>query len=47
MLFNYVLAFFVAISVVLGNFKQEIYIETVEVRDVGVLSRLRSAQVTC
>lgn len=34
-------------SVVLGIFKQEIYIETVEVRDVGVLSRLRSAQVTC
>ena len=31
-----VLVFFVAISVVLGNFKQEIYIETVEVRDVGV-----------
>ena len=45
-LFNYVLAFFVVISVVLGNFKQEIYIETVEVRDVGFLSRLRSAQVT-
>ena len=34
-------------SVVMGNFKQEIYIETVEVRGVGVLSRLRSAQVTC
>lgn len=45
-LFNYVLAFFVVISVVLGNFKQEIDIETVEVRDVGFLSRLRSAQVT-
>ena len=30
-----------------GKFQQEIYIETVEVRDVGVLSRLRSAQVTC